>query len=126
LESVINFFARLISVFFGKEELLYALILFVILDYITGVCVAIHEQKLSSSIGAKGISKKIVIFLLVSVAHVADQYLMDSSNVLRTVTIMFYLMNECISIFENVGKLGIPLPAQLNEVLLCLKNNINK
>jgi toxin secretion/phage lysis holin len=126
LEKVIDVCAKLVALFFGVgDELLYALILFVFLDYITGICVAIHNRELSSSIGAKGITKKVVIFLVVSVAHVADQYLMESNNVLRTVTIMFYLSNECISIFENVGKLGVPLPARLDSLLQYLKNSAN-
>lgn len=126
MEKLINLVAKLVTVFFGVgDELLYALVLFVLLDYVTGICVAIHNRELSSSIGAKGIIKKVVIFLVVSVAHVADQYLMESNNVLRTVTTMFYLSNECISIFENVGKLGVPLPMQLNSLLQYLKNEAN-
>lgn len=122
LERMIDFMAYTISIFFGEGDgLLYALVLFVLLDYATGVCVAIYHHKLSSNIGAKGIVKKVIIFLVVSVAHVTDQYLMDANNVLRNVTLFFYLSNECISIFENVGKLGIPLPAQLTSILQYLK-----
>lgn len=127
MEKIINLAAKLVTVFFGAgDELLYALVLFVFLDYITGICVAVHNRELSSSIGAKGIIKKVVIFLVVSVAHVADQYLMESNNILRTVTTTFYLSNECISIFENVGKLGVPLPMQLNSLLQYLKNEANR
>lgn len=122
LEQVVNFIAYTISIFFGEgDNLLYALVLFVLLDYATGICAAVYHHRLSSSIGAKGIAKKVIIFLLVSVAHITDQYLMDSNNVLRNVTLFFYLSNECISIFENVRKLGLPLPTQLESVLKYLK-----
>ena len=67
--------------------------------------------------GAKGIAKKVAIFLVISVAHVADQYLVDSTDVLRSMTTLFYLSNEGISIFENIGKIGIPLPGKLNNLL---------
>ena len=83
---------KIISFFLGElDGLLYALVIFVILDYITGVCVAIQTKKLSSNIGAKGIAKKVAIFLMISVAHVADQYLVESTDVLRSVTTLFYL-----------------------------------
>lgn len=90
---------------------------FVVLDYITGICAAIQAKHLSSNIGAKGIAKKVAIFLVISVAHVADQYLVDSTDVLRSMTTLFYLSNEGISIFENIGKIGIPLPGKLNNLL---------
>lgn len=122
LERIINFIAYILSIFFGEGDgLLYALILFVLLDYATGICNAIYHCCLSSSIGAKGIAKKAIIFLVISVAHVTDQYLMESNNVLRNVTIFFYLSNECVSIFENVRQLGIPLPTQLEGILKYLK-----
>lgn len=117
LNIIGDFLGKAISFFLGEVDgLLYALVIFVILDYITGVCVAIQSRKLSSSIGAKGIPKKVTIFLMVSVAHVADQYLLESTDVLRSVTTLFYLSNEGISIFENVGKIGLPLPGQLKNL----------
>ena len=123
MEQIIEVGAHILTAFFGKtDRLIYALVVFVFVDYATGICVAIHNRQLSSSVGAKGIVKKVVIFLVVLVAHVSDQYLMSSNCVLRTVTTMFYLSNECISIFENVGKLGVPLPAQMNTLLQYLKS----
>lgn len=107
-----------VIIFLGElDGLLYALVIFVVLDYITGICAAIQAKHLSSNIGAKGIAKKVAIFLVISVAHVADQYLVDSTDVLRSMTTLFYLSNEGISIFENIGKIGIPLPGKLNNLL---------
>ena len=109
---------KLVIIFLGElDGLLYALVIFVVLDYITGICAAIQAKHLSSNIGAKGIAKKVAIFLVISVAHVADQYLVDSTDVLRSMTTLFYLSNEGISIFENIGKIGIPLPGKLNNLL---------
>ena len=118
LNIILNSLGKIISFFLGElDGLLYALVIFVILDYITGVCVAIQTKKQSSKIGAKGIEKKVAIFLMISVAHVADQYLVESTDVLRSVTTLFYLSNEGISIFENVCKIGLPLPGRLKNLL---------
>lgn len=100
-----------------------ALILLVIIDYITGVCAAIQEKHLSSRIGAVGIIKKVSIFLVISVSHVADQYLMEQEDVLRTITVVFYLSNEGISILENIEKMGVPLPERLVTFLSHFKKD---
>lgn len=118
VEIVVDYLGKLVIIFLGElDGLLYALVIFVVLDYITGICAAIQAKHLSSNIGAKGIAKKVAIFLVISVAHVADQYLVDSTDVLRSMTTLFYLSNEGISIFENIGKIGIPLPGKLNNLL---------
>ena len=127
LNIILNSLGKIISFFLGElDGLLYALVIFVILDYITGVCVAIKTKKLSSNIGAKGIAKKVAIFLMISVAHVADQYLVESTDVLRSVTTLFYLSNEGISIFENVCKIGLPLPGRLKNLLEKFKDIKNQ
>ena len=127
LNIILNSLGKIISFFLGElDGLLYALVIFVILDYITGVCVAIQTKKLFSNIGAKGIAKKVAIFLMISVAHVADQYLVESTDVLRSVTTLFYLSNEGISIFENVCKIGLPLPGRLKNLLEKFKDIKNQ
>ena len=127
LNIILNSLGKIISFFLGElDGLLYALVIFVILDYITRVCVAIQTKKLSSNIGAKGIAKKVAIFLMISVAHVADQYLVESTDVLRSVTTLFYLSNEGISIFENVCKIGLPLPGRLKNLLEKFKDIKNQ
>ena len=117
LNIILNSLGKIISFFLGElDGLLYALVIFVILDYITGVCVAIQIQKGCPAILVrKELRKKVAIFLMISVAHVADQYLVESTDVLRSVTTLFYLSNEGISIFENVCKIGLPLPGQLKK-----------
>ena len=99
------------------DKFLYALILLIILDYLTGVCVAVHQKKLSSEIGAKGIAKKVGIFILVPLTHIADTFLFDSISPLQSMTATFYIANEGISIIENVGKLNLPLPEKIKELL---------
>ena len=127
LNIILNSLGKIISFFLGElDGLLYALVIFVILDYITGVCVAVQTKKLSSNIGAKGIAKKVAIFLMISVAHVADQYLVESTDVLRSVTTLFYLSNEGISIFENVCKICLPLPGRLKNLLEKFKDIKNQ
>lgn len=107
----------------GWDGFLYALIAFVVIDYLTGVLVAILNHKLSSSVGFHGIVKKVVIFFLVAVAHIIDAYIIQNGSVIRTAVIFFYLSNEGISILENVSLLGLPVPQKLKDVLEQLKDN---
>ena len=100
----------------GVDAFLYTLIVFVAIDYISGIMVAICEKKVSSKVGARGISKKIMLFALVAVANLIDCNLTNTS-VLRTATIFFYLSNELISILENADKLGLPVPEKLRNIL---------
>jgi toxin secretion/phage lysis holin len=104
----------------GLDGFLYALIAFVVIDYLTGILCAIIDKKLSSEIGAKGIFKKVLIFVLVGVANILDTQILGStgnSGALRTAVIFFYLSNEGISILENAGHIGLPIPEKLKEVL---------
>jgi toxin secretion/phage lysis holin len=104
-------------IFGGFDSLIYALIAFVSIDYITGVLLAFQEKKISSEIGFKGIAKKIMIFVLISVGNIIDHYVIKSGSTLRTMLIMFYLSNEGISIIENAGSMGVPLPQKLKDAI---------
>ena len=106
----------------SSSGLLLALLILVLLDYITGVCVAIQTRQLSSEIGAKGITKKVAIFIVIALCHVLDTYLIHTEAALETVSTVFYLSNEGISILENVGTLGVPLPEKVQSLLRHLKN----
>lgn len=113
-----DLFQQMINYLFGYSDgLLHLLIAAVMIDYITGVCVAIYEKKLSSNIGFRGIVKKIAIFCLVSLSHTIDHVLLHDEAALRTITTIFYISNECISVFENIGRLNLPLPDKLKNVL---------
>jgi toxin secretion/phage lysis holin len=111
----------------GLDGLLYALIAFTAIDYVTGVMCAITDRKLSSEIGFKGIFKKIITFMLVAVGHIIDQRLIGSGNAFRTAIICFYISNEGISILENAARIGLPVPKKLKEILqqLHCKENDN-
>jgi toxin secretion/phage lysis holin len=111
--------------FGGTDGFLYALVAFVVIDYITGVMCAIIDKKLSSEIGAKGIFKKVLIFALVGIGHIVDHQIFGDGSVLRTAVIFFYLSNEGISIVENAGFIGLPVPQKLKDVLAQL-NSQNK
>lgn len=104
----------------GADGFIYALIGFVAADYVSGVLAAIAEKRLSSSVGFKGIARKILIFILVGLANLLDVYVLGAGAVLRTATIFFYLSNEGISLLENVTRLGLPVPAQLRDTLTAL------
>ncbi|MBQ8383432.1 MAG: phage holin family protein [Clostridia bacterium] len=101
----------------GVDGFLYALIAFTVIDYITGVMCAITDKKLSSSVGFKGICRKVLIFTLVGIGNIVDVYVLGQGGVLRTAVIFFYLSNEGVSIMENSAHLGLPIPAKLKEVL---------
>lgn len=109
-------------VFGDLNGLMIALIALIILDYISGVLAAIVEKKLSSEVGAKGIAKKIFMLLIVAVANIVDINVIGEGHVLKSVTIVFYIANECISLIENAGRLGVPVPKKLLDVLEQLKN----
>ena len=101
----------------GIDGFLYALIAFTVIDYITGVMCAITDKKLSSSVGFKGICRKVLIFTLVGIGNIVDVYVLGQGGVLRTAVIFFYLSNEGVSILENSAHLGLPIPEKLKEVL---------
>ena len=110
----------------GCDGLLYALIAFVVIDYITGVMCAISDKKLSSAVGFKGICKKVLIFALVGGGHILDAFVIGSGSVLRTAIIFFYLSNEGVSLVENCAHLGLPVPQKLKDVLEQLHNRAEK
>lgn len=101
----------------GVDGFLYALIAFTVIDYITGVMCAITDKNLSSSIGFKGICRKVLIFTLVGIGNIVDVYVLGQGGVLRTAVIFFYLSNEGVSILENSAHLGLPITEKLKEVL---------
>ena len=101
----------------GCDGLLYALLAFVVIDYITGVMCAIVDRKLSSAIGFKGLFKKVLIFTLVGIGHILDTRVIGSGSVLRTAIIFFYISNEGVSLIENAVHIGLPVPQKLKDVL---------
>ena len=110
----------------GCDGLLYALVLFVVVDYITGVLCAAADHRLSSEVGFKGICRKVLIFLLVGIGHVLDTQIIGTGSVLRTAVIFFYLSNEGVSLLENAGHLGLPIPEKLKVVLEQLHDRAEK
>ncbi len=101
----------------GFDGFMYVLLAFVVIDYLTGIMVAVLEKKLSSEIGFRGIFKKILIFILVGIGNIIDVYIIGNGSAVRTAVIFFYISNEGISIFENIGKIGLPIPEKLKRTL---------
>ena len=110
----------------GLDGLLITLIVFAALDYITGVMCAIADHKLSSSIGFKGISRKVLIFMLVGIGHILDVHVVGTGSALRSAVICFYLSNEGVSLLENAAHLGLPVPEKLKSVLEQIHNRGDK
>ncbi len=101
----------------GCDGLLIALVLFAVVDYLTGIMCAVADQKLSSQVGFKGICRKVLIFLLVGIANIIDVQVIGTGSVIRTAVIFFYLSNEGVSILENAAHLGLPIPETLKAAL---------
>ena len=110
----------------GNDGLLYALLAFVVLDYITGFMCAVVDKKLSSTVGFKGICRKVLIFALVGIGHLLDTQVIGSGSVLRTAIIFFYISNEGLSLVENAAYLGLPIPTKLHKVLEQLHDRSEK
>lgn len=110
----------------GCDGLLYALIAFVVIDYITGVMCAIINRELSSAVGFKGIFRKVMIFLLVGIANIIDVQVIGTGAVLRTAVIFFYISNEGVSLLENAGHLGLPILEKIKTVLEQLHDRAEK
>lgn len=117
-QTVITTIGAFLGAFLGGlDGFLYALVAFVVMDYLMGLMVAILEKKLSSDVGFRGIFKKVLIFAMVGVANIIDAQLIKNGSAIRTAVIFFYLSNEGISILENTGKIGLPIPEKLMKVL---------
>ena len=101
----------------GCDGLLIALVLFAVVDYLTGIMCAAADKKLSSHVGFKGICRKVLIFLLVGIANIIDVQVIGTGSVIRTAVIFFYLSNEGVSILENAAHLGLPIPETLKAAL---------
>ena len=110
----------------GCDGLLYALLICVTLDYLTGVMCAVADHKLSSEVGFKGICRKVLIFALVGIGHVLDTQVIGTGSILRTAVIFFYLSNEGVSLVENAAHLGLPIPEKLKAVLEQLHDRAEK
>ena len=106
----------------GLDGFLYALIAFVVIDYITGVMCAIVDKKLSSNVGFRGIFRKVLIFVMVGLGNLIDTQLIGSGEALRTAVIFFYISNEGVSLLENAAHIGLPIPEKLKDVLAQLHN----
>ena len=109
----------------GMDGLMIALIVFMVLDYITGLMCAIADKKLSSAVGFRGICKKVLILMLVGVAHIVDLHVVGTGDALRSAVVCFYLSNESVSMLENAAHLGLPIPEKLKSVLVQLHGRID-
>ncbi|MDE6035658.1 MAG: phage holin family protein [Ruminococcus sp.] len=108
----------------GKfDGIMYALVAFMVLDYITGVISAYIRKELSSSTGFRGIAGKVFIMVLVAVGHILDTQIIGTGSVCRSAVIGFYISNEGISILENSARIGLPLPTKLTDILIKLRDN---
>ena len=110
----------------GMDGMLIALLVLMVLDYISGIMCAIADKNLSSAIGFRGICKKVLVLMLVGVANIVDIHVVGTGSALRGAVICFYMSNESLSLFENAAHLGLPVPDKLREILSQLHNRQDK
>ena len=123
IDSIAGAVGAVLGFMYGEVNGLFrALIAFMILDYVSGVLVAIAEKKLSSAVGFKGIAKQLLILVFLSVGHIADTYVLGGVPVAMTAVMLFYIANEGISIVENASALGLPVPQKIKNVLRQIKS----
>ena len=99
------------------DTLLIVLLCFVVMDYLSGFIWAAFNHQLSSSVGFRGLAKKVMVFVMVGVAALLDRALPDLNGALRAAVCLFYIANEGLSILENAGRIGVPLPKVLSSAL---------
>lgn len=122
LQKIVSGVCVVGGLLFGKPDgLLYALLLMMTLDYVSGVLYAASVRRLSSGIGFRGLCRKLLILVLVAVGHTLDSRVLAGGALVRSAVESFYIANEGLSILENVGRLGLPLPARLRRLLLQLQ-----
>lgn len=109
--------------FGGIDGVMVALLIFMSLDYLTGVAVAIKNKRLSSEVGFWGLVRKVCILMLIGVANMIDVNVMGTGDIFRTMVALYYIGNEGVSLLENIGSLGVILPPKLMGVLAQLKND---
>ena len=124
LQYICAVLGALLGFCFGElNGLFYALLAFVIMDYITGLIVGWRKKELSSAVGFNGLAKKVFIFCLVALGHIIDVYVLGTGAVLQSAITLFYIANEGISVTENAANMGVPIPKKLIDVLQQIKNN---
>lgn len=109
--------ALIVNIIGAYDGFLKTLIIFIIIDYLTGLMAAVVERKMTSAIGFKGIFKKVVLLSLVAVGYLLDSYVLKQDGLIRGAVIFFYLSNEGISILENAGRIGLAIPGKLKTIL---------
>nr|WP_276521922.1 phage holin family protein [Geobacillus stearothermophilus] len=121
----VSLFGSFLSMFVGSvDSFVVILLALVIVDYLTGIAASAVEGKLSSQVGFRGIIRKLLIFVLVAASHLVDLAIGWNMHVIRDAIIFFYIANEFISIVENAGRAGVPIPSVLRKAIELLKDEI--
>ena len=122
IDSIAGAVGAVLGFMYGEVTgLFWALIAFMATDYITGVVVAAINKQLSSEVGFRGLAKKLMILVFVSLGHIADMYALGGTPVAMSAVMLFYIANEGLSIIENAGNLGLPVPKKLKDIMVQLK-----
>lgn len=104
------------------DGLMTGLLIVMGLDLVTGLIVGAEAHNLNSAVCFRGLARKMLILVMVALGHALDAYIFGGeSAVCRSAVIGLYFANEGLSILENAGKMGLPLPKKLRDMLVQLK-----
>lgn len=126
MDKIVNFIVANVAtafvyIFGGLDIALQCLLIAIVIDYISGLIKAYESQTLSSKIGMRGIIKKVGVLAIIALAVVIDRITGNSGNI-RTLVIYYFVANEGLSIIENLGQAGLPIPKSIKNALKILKN----
>ncbi|GKV55797.1 holin [Sporosarcina sp. NCCP-2222] len=127
LKVIPALFSGILTFLFGGWNAMLAILLtLVVIDFITGMVASALAGRLRSHVGMLGIARKVFIFVMVTVAHLIDLILSESgiqsSEAVMTMVIVFYSINEILSITENAGRIGLPIPQAVKNAVEILRN----
>lgn len=111
--------------FTDMDSLFYILVACICMDYLSGILHAIVHKELSSKVGAKGICRKILIFIIVGLSRMLDRLIIGDEAALQTAITLFYIANEGISILENAAGIGLPIPKILEDTIYDLRQDVH-
>ena len=123
---IVGGIVTLFTWFFGSfDDVFQILVALAVVDYLSGICAAWYQKKLSSSIGFKGIIKKCIMFTFVGIANLIDKVMPGNTEAIKLVVCLFYIGNEGMSIIENADRIGIPIPKFIRERFITMRDENN-
>lgn len=127
IDSAVSVLGAIATIMFGRLDwLLAGIVICMVIDYISGMIASYSTKTWNSEKGFVGILKKALILLIIIMAVVLDHVLGTTDLLFRNMVITFFIANECLSILENAGNCGLPIPQKLLDVLEQVKTDADE